>query len=130
MSRRQNGFTLFETIIALVVFSFAFVSFCRGLAGGSWSSRIANSEAAAMAVASAQLAAAGIETALKDVGDYNGVDGPYSWRVRFAPAPVARDRDALSGVVGYWVDVDVIWREGPLQKPRTVQLRTLKLGFR
>ena len=130
MNGRQEGFTLLETIVALVVFSSALVTFYKGLAVGSESSRIANSEAAAAALASAKLATAGVETAFQDNGEYNGDEGRFSWRIKLAEAPGARDRIVPSGVVGYWVDVEVHWREGPLQRQRTLQLRTLKLGLR
>ena len=130
MSRHQEGFTLFETVIALVVISAAIVTFYRGVALGSSSSRIANSEAAAAALASAKLAIAGVEPEFTDDAEFDGEDGPFVWRVKFAQFPPARDQLVSSGVVGYWVDVEVNWREGPLQSRRTLQLRTLKLGLR
>jgi prepilin-type N-terminal cleavage/methylation domain-containing protein len=134
---RQTGFTLMETIVALVLFSGVFVLLNQGLTAGWQGQRRADMEAGAVALATAQLALAGVEVSLADGLRTSGQQGVFSWDVSVekyvepGEEPLSRDvaRNAAgAGISAYWVAIDVSWPSGPLQKPRTLRLRTLKLG--
>ena len=130
MDRGQGGFTLMETIVALVVFSSVFVAMYQVIAGGSRSLRHANFDAAATTLALSRIASAGIETALKDGQEFSGRDDPFSWRVSVQRRADSDDVASLPKVAAFWVNVEVNWREGALQTIRTVKFKTLKLGAR
>lgn len=130
MDRAQGGFTLMETIVALVVFSSVFIAMYQAIAGGSRSLRHANLDAAATTLALSRIASAGIETALKDGQEFFGTEDPFSWRVSVQRRADAEDVAPLPKVAAFWVNVEVNWREGALQTTRTVKFKTLKLGAR
>jgi prepilin-type N-terminal cleavage/methylation domain-containing protein len=131
MDRGQGGFTLMETIVALVVFSSVFVAMYQAMAGGSRSLRHANLDAAATTLALSRMASAGIETALKDGQEFSGTEDPFWWRVSVQRrADDFDDVAPLPKVAAFWVNVEVNWREGTLQTIRTIKFKTLKLGAR
>jgi prepilin-type N-terminal cleavage/methylation domain-containing protein len=137
----QGGFSLIETIIALALFAGAFVVFNQGLTTnwqGAWR---ADRGAGAVAVATALLASAGVETPLVDGARTTGQQDGFNWELsvdkyREPDSDSAKEfltREATRNAAGaavaaYWVAIDVTWPGGPLQRPRSVQLRTLKLG--
>ena len=134
---RESGFTLMETIVALALFSGVFVLLNQGLTASWQGQRRAEMDAGAVALATAQLASAGVEAALADGLRTSGQQGVFSWDVSVEKYVEPRE-DSLSsdaarsttgaGFSAYWVAVDVSWPSGPLQKPRTLRLRTLRLG--
>ena len=139
--RGQAGFTLMETIIALALFSGAFVLFNQGLTGSWQGQRRADLDVAAVALATAQLVSEGVETRLVDGARTSGQQGVFSWELTVNRYVEPRDdagRDFLAGdtarraadpaVAAYWVGIEVSWPNGPLQTPRTLRLRTIKLG--
>jgi prepilin-type N-terminal cleavage/methylation domain-containing protein len=139
--RSQDGFTLIETIVALALFSGVFVLLNQGLTASWQGKRRADQDATAAALATAQLASAGIETALVDGARTSGQQGAFNWELTISKYVVPSDdtaKEFLAGdaarptgvatVAAYWVGIEVSWPNGPLQKPRTLRLRTLKLG--
>jgi prepilin-type N-terminal cleavage/methylation domain-containing protein len=134
---RETGFTLMETIVALALFSGVYVLLNQGLTAGWQGQRRADMDAGAVALATAQLASAGVETPLADGLRTSGQQGVFSWDTSvekyIEPGEDLLSRDASRNATGaafsaYWVAVDVSWPSGPLQKPRSLRLRTLKLG--
>ena len=131
MVRQQGGFTLMETIVALVLFSSIFVALYKGLEKGGVSIRQSGMEAAASTLALSLLASAGIENALENGQLYSGVEDRFAWRMSIRQAGGPDDRTAApSKAATFWVDVEVSWREGARQELRTASYRTLKLGLR
>jgi prepilin-type N-terminal cleavage/methylation domain-containing protein len=139
--RSQAGFTLMETIIALALFSGVFVLLNQGLTTNWQGKRRADQDVAAVALATAQLASAGIEMPLVEGHRTTGQQGVFSWELKIdkyvepsddaAKEILARDsarRTIGPAAAAYWVAIEVSWPSGPLQKPRTLRLRTLKLG--
>jgi prepilin-type N-terminal cleavage/methylation domain-containing protein len=122
------GFTLIETLVALVIFVASYLLIHQSVSLGWRGVQVAQTEAAALRLAQARLAAAGVDTRLQE-GKHTGEtpDG-YSWSTEVQRRdPPATDGKA-SRLAGYWVTVEVSWREGPLRTARSVQLTTLKLG--
>jgi prepilin-type N-terminal cleavage/methylation domain-containing protein len=139
--RSQAGFTLMETIVALALFSGVFVLLNQGLTASWQGKRQADQDVMAVALASAQLASAGIETPLVDGARTTGQQGAFNWQLtvdkyaeptddtaqEFLAADAAR-RAGGATLAACWVAINVSWPIGSLQKPRTLRLRTLKLG--
>jgi prepilin-type N-terminal cleavage/methylation domain-containing protein len=125
LRRFDSGFTLMETIVALVIFSSVFFAIYNGMAGGWRGVRQAKSDAAAINLARAKLAAAGVETALSDGTEDSGDEDGYSWHigVQGYPLPDA----AQTELAAYWLSIEVNWRNTPISPLRSVTLRTLKL---
>jgi prepilin-type N-terminal cleavage/methylation domain-containing protein len=131
MVRQQGGFTLMETIVALVLFSSIFIALYKGLEKGGASIRQSGMDAAASTLALSLLASAGVENALANGQVYSGVEDRFSWRMSVRQAgELDTAADASSKATTFWVDVEISWREGARQEPRTASYRTLKLGLR
>ena len=123
---RDDGFTLIEAIVALVIFASAFVVAQYALGRGMQSIRIANGEAEALEIARSVLQSAGTSEAVEDALHETGVSGGMSWELaasKYKPEPPP---EAPAKIDGYWVTVEVNWREGGL-RPRKISLTTLKL---
>jgi prepilin-type N-terminal cleavage/methylation domain-containing protein len=137
----QSGFTLMETIVALALFSGVFVLLNQGLTASWQGKRRADQDVAAVALATAQLALAGVETPLVEGARTVGQQGAFNWDMmieKYVEPTDDTNKEVLAGtatraaagaaVTAYWVGIEVSWPNGPLQKPRTLRLRTLKLG--
>jgi prepilin-type N-terminal cleavage/methylation domain-containing protein len=126
-SMKESGFTLIETLTALVIFAAVVVAIERGSAIGWRGLRLARLDTGALALARAKIASAGVDVALPDDVDEFGDDPPYHWRLttRKYVAPEAVAMPARMGA--YWVNVTVSWRDRPVGPPRAVALETLKI---
>lgn len=130
MDRRQGGFTLMETIVALVVFSSIFVALYQAISRGSRSIRHANRDAAATTLAFSRLASAGIETALKDGQEYSGEEDRFFWRMSVRRLGAPDEVPSQTKAAVFVVVVEVNWRDGASQSARSLRFKTLKLGLR
>ena len=130
MRRSEAGFTLIETIVALVLFAGVVVALNQGLAGSWRGIRAADTDAQATALAMSRLVSAGTETTLGDGLRTSGVEGRFNWQMSIDRYAGADDEGFQSQVVAYWVTIDVSWNDGPLRRARTVRFKTLKLGLR
>lgn len=127
-ARSDAGFTLLETLVALIIFVAAYLLIHQALSLGWRGVRLAQSETAALQVAQARLAAAGLEQPLAE-GNTSGEASGYSWTTivrRVSSEPGA----APSTLSGFWVTVSVNWRDAAVRQTRSVQLTTLKLAVR
>lgn len=137
----QAGFSLMETIVAVALFAGMFVLLNRGLTTSWQGVRRADLDAGAVALATAQLASAGIETPLVDGTRTFGQQGLFRWDLsidKYAEPPddsakevavrdVSRSANAAA-LTAYWVSIVVSWSSGVQQSPRQLRLRTLRLG--
>jgi general secretion pathway protein I len=125
--RRDAGFSLIETLVALMVFTACYILVQESISGSWRLVRAAQSEEAALAVAQRQLALSGIETPLEE-GSSTGVsDDGYAWAVdirRYVPP----GEQAATPLLAYWVDVSVRWKESALRPERNLSLKTLRLA--
>jgi general secretion pathway protein I len=128
--REDDGFTLIETLVALVIMIAAATMLYRGLSGGLRASNAADGADAALLVARQRLAAAGIETPLQ-AGRREGAEGDVLWQVDLRPYSAEGTGSAAPGarLQAYWATATVTWRDRRGARPRSLQLTTLKLRW-
>jgi prepilin-type N-terminal cleavage/methylation domain-containing protein len=124
---RSDGFTLIETLVALVIFVAGYLLIYESVSLSWHGAMVAHSDKEALRVARTRLALAGVETALEEGQRAGATDDGYRWTttMRRYSAPVP-DLDQAP-LAGYWVTVDVRWNEGVLRRSRSLQLTTVKL---
>ena len=120
----ERGFTLMETLVALVIFVACYLLIHQGLSLGWRGVRLAQSETAALQVAQGRIAAAGLDEPLSD-GQRAGETDGYAWTMDVRRE--TRDAGANSPLSAFWVTVAVNWRDKWARGPRSVQLTTMKL---
>ena len=121
---RDSGFTLMETIVALIIFVACYVLIQQVLAIG-W-----RGVSASLHIAQTRLAAIGVESPLAE-GQQSGSHDGYEWviDVRRQSADSESASRARTRPSGYWVAVEVSWRDEVTRRARSLQLRTLKLAL-
>src|SRR5262245_16862178 len=124
----EHGFTLMETLVALVIFVACYLLIHQGLSLGWRGVQLAQSETMALQVAQARLAAAGLDEPLADGQRFGETDG-YAWTMDVRRED-RREASAALPLSAFWVTVAVTWRDRPERSTRSVQLTTLKLMAR
>jgi general secretion pathway protein I len=125
---RDNGFTLLEVLVALVIVALALVVMFRAGGGGLVAANTASRYGEAVQRAQSHLAAVGHDVALLQ-GESEGDDGGgFRWRLRISPIA---SRQAVSGgsasaTTLFDIDVAISWRSASGE--RSVILRTRRLG--
>ena len=121
---RDEGFTLLEVLVALVVLATTVVAVLQLFGGGLRLARSAGDHADAALLASAKLA--DLEPGPLTEGETSGIEGPYRWtrRVSLAPAllPVEPDTPEAARIRLARVKVEVQWAQG-----RRFELATLRV---
>jgi general secretion pathway protein I len=129
---KETGFTLIEVVVAFVllalVLSTAFEIFSSGLARAG----LLEERSRALAIAQSQLAAAGVEEALKE-SDFRGEseDHKYQWAVSIRRSDEGMDpaKPPPSVYSLYRIDVRVAWR-GEDARDHDLALATLGIWAR
>jgi general secretion pathway protein I len=121
---RDQGFTLLEVLVALVVLSTTVVAALQLFGGGLRLVRTAGDHADAALLASAKLA--DLEPGPLTEGETVGTDGPFRWtrRVTLQPAliPVEPENPGWVGLRLARVNVEVRWGQN-----RRFELATLRV---
>ncbi len=124
----EQGFTLFEAMIALAILTLGLGAFYRAIATGAAGEQRVERSATALAIAQARLAAEGLERPLT-IGRREGDDpAGFHWAVSVrrydsrAPAPASAEPDA------YLVTSTVTWPGNRSGAHPSVELTTLKLA--
>jgi prepilin-type N-terminal cleavage/methylation domain-containing protein len=126
----ERGFTLVETLVALVIFAAALMAAYQSFSAGRRGYQVALAEAAALSFAQSRMAAAGVEIPLAEGHLEDRTEEGLTWTIdirRYGQPLEEQSRSAQSMLEGYWVTVEVSWREGRFQAPRRVSLTALKL---
>ncbi|MFA5949755.1 MAG: type II secretion system protein [Hyphomicrobium sp.] len=127
MARRDGGFTLMEAVVALVVFASVAVALQNAFVRGTQGVRVADRETRALELgrtiltSAAPKAAPGVE--LHESGESDG----YSWDMVISNYQPPEAEETPLPIQAYWVVVEVRWRDGLILRPRSLQLKTLKL---
>ena len=126
----EAGYTLMETIVALIIFVACYVLIQQVLAVGWRGVSASQGELAALHVAQTRLAAIGVESPLSE-GQQSGSEDGYNWVVDVRRQDAERESEsrARSRPTGYWVAVEVSWRDEATRRARSLQLKTLKVAL-
>jgi len=124
------GFTLIETLVALVIFVAGYLLIHQSVSLGWRGAQIAWAESAALRLAQSRLAAAGVEARLEEGERFGETPDGYSWTLRSERYHRPGNGDGKKKITGYWITVTVRWDGGVLRPARSLQLKTLKLGAR
>ena len=119
----EAGFTLVETLIALIVMIVVTTALYRGFSGGLRAASTAEGTEAALLVGQSRLAALGVETPLA-AGEQEGSEGGIQWHV--AVRRYRTSDNETAGPKAFWATVTVTWREKRGGR-RSLHLTTLKL---
>ncbi|MFV3128973.1 prepilin-type N-terminal cleavage/methylation domain-containing protein [Niveispirillum sp. KHB5.9] len=110
----QDGFTLLEAMVALVLLALVLAPAYTLLSGGGRAARTVERRAMALSIAEAQLAALGVEQNLAP-GEYQGEGGGYRWTLSVTPrSDPPFDGAAARGMAAYRVAVSVSDQAGPV----------------
>jgi prepilin-type N-terminal cleavage/methylation domain-containing protein len=112
MVRSDAGFTLVETMLALLVFAVS-VAGLQQMIGSGWKSlRTVRYEMTAIEHARALLAASAANSAL-NAGTTNGVVGDgYRWQIEVVQTKPEPQSAAISRFSGFWITATVSWQDG------------------
>ncbi len=126
--RRDEGFTLIEVLVALVVLATTVVAVLQLFGGGLRLARTAGDQADAALLASAKLAE--LDPGPLSEGSAAGSEGPYRWtrRITLDPSllPVEPDTPEALTVRLARVNVEVQWGQG--RRYELVTLRAWRIG--
>jgi type II secretory pathway pseudopilin PulG len=128
MRRAEAGFTLIETLVALVIFIACYLLLQQSVSLAWRGVQVAHGEAAALQIAQARLAAAGVDARLEEGEQSGRTPEGFGWTQRMRRYAPPRDDEAQPRLAGYWVTVEVSWQEGAWRRSRSLRLATLKLG--
>jgi prepilin-type N-terminal cleavage/methylation domain-containing protein len=124
----SSGFTLIETLVALVIFVAGYLLVHHSVSVGWRGAQVAWAESAALRLAHARLAAAGVEARLSEGEMAGETDDGFRWTLRTERYRRPGSDGAAERIAGYWVTVTVRWDGGVLRPGRSLRLTTLKLG--
>ncbi len=123
----SSGFALAEALVALGVLVLVVVLGQATFASGWRTQNRAGNENGAVALARAQLTAAGIETPLRD-STTSGSDGRYDWRIDVTRYEMPARSTAKPRLAAWWVNVEVSFVDHGSPAARSVRLKTLKFS--
>ena len=125
---RDDGFTLLEVLVALVILSTTVVAALQLFGGGLRLARTAGDQSDAALLASAKLAE--VDPGPLTEGTEEGNDGPYHWsrRVTLVPSllPIEQDTPEAVSIRLARVKVEVRW--GQSRRFELATLRTWRIG--
>ena len=121
---RQQGFTLLEVMVALVIAAFSLSLMYNAVSSSLTGVHIAGRYAEALSRARSHLAAIGQDPAVV-IGHHDGDDGGgFAWHLVVEPIPGER---SAGGMTVYGCAVTISWQDGIV--PRDVTLETRRIGF-
>jgi len=129
--REERGFTLVEALVSLAILTLALVALVQIFAVGFRGVRMSELDAAALQLATSQLARAGTETPLAAGRQQGTTSGGLEWNVAIEayvpPEQVGTEVRIARGLEAYWVIAEVRWQSSPFEAAQTLSLRTLKI---
>ena len=130
-TRRQQGFTLLEVVVAFVLLALVLVTAFQVFSSGLSRASTLDERSQALAIAQSRLASAGLEDGLKE-GESRGEspDRKYSWSLRvklYNEEQASATSQPLAAVALYRVDSTVSWH-GSDGRDQVYSLSTLLLG--
>jgi general secretion pathway protein I len=124
----QDGFTLFEAIVALAVLTLGLGAFYRAVTGGAVGGQRIERAAMALEVAKARLAVEGIEGPLIEGERQGGEPSGYRWTIRVQRYNGGAARITGSDPIAYLVTANVTWPGARATSHPGVELTTIKIA--
>jgi general secretion pathway protein I len=131
VGRRDGGFALVETLVALVILTLGLAALIEILGGGFRGIRDSEVDSAALHLARQQLALAAARTPLRETERAGATAEGLQWRVAvepYEPPRLGLSAAAAAGPQAYWVTSEVRWKPSALARQRSVALTTLRLA--
>ena len=128
--RDERGFTLIETLVSLAMLTLALVALVQIFGVGFRGVRLSEMDAAALHLATSQLARAGTEAPLRTGEERGTASGGMEWSVVIEPyvLPHAeREPRRAGGLEAFWVTAEVRWQSSAFTPAQSLSLRTLKM---
>jgi prepilin-type N-terminal cleavage/methylation domain-containing protein len=129
LKNREAGFSLIETLIALIIFVGCYLLLHQSVALGWRGLQVAHSETVALEIGQSLLAETGIDGRFSEGQQSGTTEDGYTWTITVSRYEPGGDKPE-DQIVAYRVGVDVSWKEVFLNRPRTLALTTIKLGRR
>jgi general secretion pathway protein I len=124
MPIRDGGFTLMEALVALVLLALAAGAFYHGIELGARGARIAQRDAAAIAVAQSRLEEAVAIGQRSDAPWSGETNDGIAWQTTFTPHAATQPDGAQEPLSLTRIDVRVTWRDVPGRPVRDMTLTT------
>lgn len=124
MPTRDDGFTLIEALVALVLMALAAGAFYQGIELGARGARIAARDAAALKIAQSRLEEAVAIGQRDDVRWSGETDDGIAWKTSFNAHETAPPDAAQEPLPVTRIDVRVTWRDLPGRPVRNLTLTT------
>jgi general secretion pathway protein I len=121
--RSNNGFTLLEILVALVIFALAFGVLAQIMQTGLRQSAVARSTAAATLLARSELARVGVEVPLRAGRAEGQTEDGMGWHTAIELIEGPGENQSLAT---YQVQVTVAWGASPAEQ---LTLTTLRVGM-
>jgi general secretion pathway protein I len=119
----NNGFTLLEVLVALVIFALAFGVLAQIMQTGLRQSAVARSLAAASLLARSELARVGVEVPLQGGRVEGKTEDGMRWHTSIELVEGPSEHQSLAA---YQVQVTVAWGSSPAEQ---LTLTTLRIGL-
>jgi general secretion pathway protein I len=117
---RNNGFTLLEVLVALIIFALAFGVLAQIINAGLRQSAVARSLAAATLLARSELARVGIEVPLEARRVDGETEDGMRWHTDIELVEAPSEQQSLAA---YQVQVTVAWGPSPAEQLTLTTLR-------
>ena len=124
MPLRDDGFTLMEALVALVLLALAAGAFYQGIELGTRGARIAERDAAALSVAQNRLEEAVAIGQRNDIPSSGETDDGIAWQTTFTAHEATAPDGAPKPRPLTRIDVRVTWRDVPGRPVRDLTLTT------
>jgi type II secretory pathway pseudopilin PulG len=126
----ESGFTLLETLLALIIFVACYLLVHHSVALGWRGVQAAQSETGAAHLGQALLAEASIDGALTDGTRSGTTEDGYRWSFSAIAYDAGDESSAAARIAAYRITVEVGWKDSATRRWRQFRLDTVKLGGR
>jgi hypothetical protein len=115
-------------LVALIIFVAGYLVVHQSVSVAWRGAQIAWAESAAVRLAQSRLAAAGVETGLREGEQRGETPDGFGWTMRVERYRAPDADEGSQKLTGYWVTITVRWHGGVLRPARLLQLKSLRIA--